>query len=166
MNEGQRLRNPYSNWAILTLLFWPGRCILLGSGRTDCDCRAILRPIVTGARVVPSRVRAGSSIEAEFSKPVYRRDQEVIPAGSALRVIVEQAKKTAEPRRGWPRQAAAFIRNSPHQTPAYAISLRSAELTVPGGSPVPIDVAVLALLKPAHPVPVQLEMEKSVSPLR
>jgi hypothetical protein len=146
MNEGKRLRNPYSNWAILTLLFWLGGASCLGADEQTVSAGAILRPVVTGARVVPSRVRAGFSIEAEFSKPVYCRDQEVIPAGSALRVIVEQAKKTAEPRRGWPRQAAAFITNSPRQTPAYAISLRSAELTVPGGSPVPIDVAVLAVL--------------------
>jgi hypothetical protein len=119
--EAKGFRNSNSNWAFFAFLL-VGAASCDGSTEQTVSARTILRPTVRDGGIVLSRLQGGASIEAEFTKAVYDRDEEVIPEGSMLHIVVDHAEKKPASHNGWGRRVGGLITNSPRQAPARMTS--------------------------------------------
>ena len=102
---------------------------------------------VTKGRLQLGRLRAGSSIEAELTKPVYSWDQEILPSGTLVRLEVEQVKKQ-QGRRSLLRAVQKALTLDWRRDASYAVSFRSASLFLPDSLVVPITVSFVNVLEP------------------
>ena len=102
---------------------------------------------VTKGRLQLGRLRAGSSIEAELTKPVYSWDQEILPSGTLVRLEVEQVKKQ-QGRRSLLRAVQKALTLDWRRDASYAVSFRSASLFIPDSLVVPITVSFVNVLEP------------------
>lgn len=101
--------------------------------------------VTSSERVKPSRLRAGDELQAELPRPVFLRERRAIPAGSQVRLSVEEIRRVkvdAEKTRGW----SAFLRRPfagllPRHR--YDVSFRSAEIVMADGTVVPFKPSLL-----------------------
>lgn len=98
------------------------------------------------------RLRSGSSIEAELSKPVYSWDREMLPSGTRIQLVVDQVSKQPR-RRSFFRTLGSALALNWRREVSYAVSFRSAALALPDGVVIPIAVSFLDVLEPVRVEP-------------
>lgn len=115
--------------------------ILLPSG-------AILRAVT--AEGVRPQVKPGVAVVAEFASPVYSRDRVAIPSGSKLKLTIGDPVRHKGP--GALRRAVLMMAGrTPQFHHPHDASVRSAELLLPSGAALPLDVDLVDLF-PDSPV--------------
>ncbi|MCZ2146192.1 MAG: hypothetical protein LC126_00265 [Bryobacterales bacterium] len=109
---------------------------------------AILRAVT--AEGVRPPVKPGVAVLAEFASPVYSRDRVAIPPGSKLKLTIGDpvAHKGPSPLR---RAALMMAGRTPQFHHPNDASVRSAELQLPSGTALPLDVDLVDLF-PDSPV--------------
>jgi hypothetical protein len=91
-----------------------------------------------------SRLQSGSELDGDLARPLYVVDREVLPAGSHIHLVVETVQKErVQEKKGMAERLDSIRKLGLDRKYDYHLTFRSASLTLPTGSTVPMQVSFI-----------------------
>src|ERR1700675_201191 len=97
-----------------------------------------------GGPLKMSRLGSGNELDGELARPLYVVDREVLPAGSHIHLVVETVEKErVQEKKGLAERLDSARKLGLGRKYDYHVTFRSASLTLPSGSTLPLRVTFI-----------------------
>lgn len=97
-----------------------------------------------GGPLKMSRLGSGNELDGDLARPLYVVDREVLPAGSHIHLVVETVEKTrVQEKKGVVERMDSARKLGLDRKYDYHVTFRSASVTLPSGSTLPLHVAFI-----------------------
>ena len=110
--------------------------------------KGIVLRLTVDSSLKVSSLGPGDTFEGEFTRPIFRQDREVVPAGSRLLIVVDRVEKRKQPHQSIFTRVGNLLMQPYEWKREYLLSFHSASLRLPTGVLVPLEVSFVRMTKP------------------